>query len=105
MTLATIMMMVVLLETVGIIILWWSRSHWWKYGAGRSVMSLLLVQAGILGLALLSRYLGYDFPFRDFIYSGIYLTLAVVMAVVGVTIYKAQQDDRKKPNSKEEKNG
>lgn len=105
MTFATIMMLAVLFETVGIIIMWWSRSAWWKYRAGQSIMALLLAQTGILGLGLFSRFWDYDFPHRDLVYSGLYLILAVVMAVIGITIFKAQQADRLKfpvTTSKEE---
>lgn len=105
MTLATFMMLVVFLETLAIILMWWARSAWWKYRAGQSIMALLIGQTGILALGLISRFWNYDFPHRDLVYSGLYFILAIVMAVIGVTIFKAQQADRLKfpvTTSKEE---
>ena len=85
----------VAIETATIITVWWGRSPWWKYQAGRSIMALLIAQLGILALALISRVVGYEFPGRDYLYIAMYLVLAVVMGWVGVTILLAQAGDRR----------
>lgn len=94
--LVTALMVFVVLETLTTIVVWAIRSPWWKYSAGRSLMALLSAQLGILTLAILSRVYGYDFGNRDLLYTAFYLVLAVAMGWVGVTIVRAQQDDRKK---------
>lgn len=93
--LVTALMIFVILETLITIVVWATRSPWWKYQAGRSLMALLAAQLGILTLAIMSRLFGYDFSHRDLLYSGFYLVLAMAMAWVGATIVKAQNNDRK----------
>lgn len=94
--LVTVFMIFTLLETAFIIAIWASRSVWWKYPAGRSLMALLTGQIGIISLAISSRILGYDYPHRDTFYIIFYLILAAAMAWVGVTILRAQAADRQK---------
>lgn len=94
-TFGTFMIALVAIETAVIIMVWWGRSPWWKYQAGRSIMALLFAQLFILSLALISRVVGYEFPFRDSLYIATYLVLAVVMGWVGVTILLAQAGDRR----------
>lgn len=94
--LGTFAIALVLIETAIIITVWWGRSPWYKYAAGRSIMALLVAQAAILALALISRVVGYEFPHRDLLYIALYLVLAVVMGWVGVTILLAQAGDRRR---------
>lgn len=90
----TMLMVFTAVETMTIMVMWWARSAWWKYEAGRSIMALLLGQIGIIGLAVSSRLFGYDYFHRDFYYMVFYLVLALAMAWLGVTIMKAQAADR-----------
>lgn len=94
-TLSSFLICVVLIETAIIVAVWWGRSAWWKYSAGRSIMAMLIAQMGIISLAVISRVFGYDFAGRDYLYIAFYLVLAIVMGWVGVTIVLAQNEDRK----------
>lgn len=94
-TFGTFMIALVAIETAVIIMVWWGRSPWWKYQAGRSIMALLFAQLFILSLALVSRLVGYEFSGRDLLYILTYLVLAITMGWVGVTILMAQAGDRK----------
>lgn len=91
----TVLMSFTALETIVIIGIWWARSTWWKYQAGRSLMALMVAQIGIIGLAIGSRLFGYDYPNRDLHYTIFYLLLALAMAWVGITIVRAQAADRR----------
>lgn len=92
----TFLMGILILETVFTIGVWAARSPWFKYQAGRSLMALLLGQVGIVSLAIVSRLFGYEFPYREVVYTVFYLILVIAMAWVGITIVRAQNDDRKK---------
>lgn len=91
----TMLMAFTAIETIIIMVMWWARSAWWKYQAGRSIMSLLVAQVGIIGLAVASRIFGYDYPNRDMHYTVFYALLAFAMGWLGVTIMKAQAADRR----------
>lgn len=95
-TLVTCLMVLILIETLVTITVWATRSPWWKYSAGQSVMALLIAQIGIVGLAVMSRVFGYEFPNRDLLYSAFYLVLVVAMGWVCITIIRAQNADREK---------
>lgn len=92
----TALMLILILETVFTIGVWAARSPWFKYQAGRSLMALLIAQVGIVALAITSRVFGYEFPHRDLVYTIFYLAVVVAMAWVGITIVRAQNNDRKK---------
>lgn len=94
-TLSSFLICLVMIETLVIVAVWWSRSAWYRYSAGRAIMALLMAQAAIIALAVMSRVFGYDFPGRDYVYIAVYLALAIIMGWVGVTIVLAQNEDRK----------
>lgn len=94
-TMSSFLICLVLIETLVIVVVWWSRSAWYHYSAGRAIMALLMAQSGIIALAVISRIFGYEFPGRDYVYCAVYLLLAIVMGWVGVTIVLAQNEDRK----------
>lgn len=91
----TMLMVFAAVETLAIMVMWWARSAWWKYQAGRSIMAMLAAQIGIIGLAVASRLFGYDYHNRDLHYMIFYTVLALAMAWLGVTIMKAQAADRR----------
>lgn len=91
----TLLIAFVLIETIAIILVWSTRSPWWKYNAGQVIMSLLTAQAVILGLALSTRLFGNDYPGRGILYFAGYMSLVIVMAWLGITILKAQASDRR----------
>lgn len=67
-------------------------------------MALLAAQVGIIGLAVSSRWLGYDYANRDLFYIVFYVVLALAMGWLGVTIMKAQAADRRSvPTHRNEK--
>lgn len=91
----TMLMTFAAFVTMAIMVMWWARSAWWKYQAGRSIMALLAAQVGIIGLAIASRVFGYDYPNRDLHYIIFYAVLVIAMAWLGLTIMKAQAADRR----------
>jgi len=99
-----ILMATLLVVTVVVIIVWAARSPWYKYRAGQSIMALMVAQAVILSLGVISRIFGYDFPHRDAVYSVVYVFLIAIMVWVGVTIVIAQAEDRRSLE-KEDVNG
>lgn len=91
----TLLIAFVLVETIAIILVWSTRSPWWKYEAGQAIMALLGAQALILILALSTRLFGNDYPGRGILYFVGYMALVIVMAGVGATILRAQASDRR----------
>lgn len=88
------LMLTMLIVDIAIITVWAIRSPWYKYIEGRSVMGLLASFVPILGLAIISRIAGYDFPFREPLYAVTYTLLLGALLGIGATILRAQARDR-----------
>lgn len=80
-----------LIESVLLIICWSMLSPWWTQPAGRSVMTLLISIATLIGIATVRIFFG-DFIYREWVFLFGYLFLVFALGSVGVTIVRMNLD-------------
>jgi xanthosine utilization system XapX-like protein len=90
------------IEALAFVVLYWITSPWWRTPAGRSIMGLLGVLAGILLLSMLRQVVGGDTLWFAWLRVAVFACLPIEIARRTLLLIRLQLRSRRARGERDE---